>query len=52
MNISIEDLKTERQWRSATEYDKERFTNLLKLFENALQTGTYPCPHIRDRGGV
>lgn len=33
MNISINDLKTERQWRSATGYDKQRFTNLLNLFE-------------------
>lgn len=33
MNISIKDLKTERQWRSATGFDKERFINLLKNFE-------------------
>jgi hypothetical protein len=33
MNISINDLKTERQWRSATGYDKQRFTNLLNLFK-------------------
>lgn len=33
MNISIKDLKTERQWRSATGYDKERFSNLLNLFK-------------------
>lgn len=33
MNISIEDLKTERQWRSATGYNKDRFANLLNLFE-------------------
>ena len=33
MNISINDLKTERQWRSATGYNKQRFTNLLNLFE-------------------
>lgn len=33
MNISTDDLKTERQWRSATGYNKERFANLLNLFE-------------------
>ena len=33
MNISIKDLKTDRQWRSATGYNKKRFTNLLNLFE-------------------
>lgn len=33
MNISINDLKTERQWRSATGYNEARFKNLLNLFE-------------------
>ena len=33
MNISINDLKTDRQWRSATGYNKERFVNLLNLFQ-------------------
>ena len=33
MNISINDLNTERQWRSATGYNEERFKNLLNLFE-------------------
>lgn len=33
MNISTNDLKTERQWRSATGYNKQRFTNLLNLFK-------------------
>lgn len=33
MNISTKDLKTERQWRSATGYDEARFINLLNLFK-------------------
>lgn len=33
MNISISDLKTERQWRSVTGCNEERFKNLLNLFE-------------------
>lgn len=35
MNISTKDLTTERKWRSATGYDKERFGKLLSLFEKA-----------------
>lgn len=33
MKISINDLNTERQWRSATGYTKEKFLNLLAAFE-------------------
>lgn len=33
MKISIEELKTERQWRSATGYDQERFEKLLVIFK-------------------
>ena len=35
MKISINDLKTERQWRSATGYDKKRFDKLVPLVEKA-----------------
>lgn len=33
MKLSVKDLKTERQWRSATGLDENRFQNLLNLFE-------------------
>lgn len=33
MKISIQDLKTKRQWRASTGYDKEQFNELLLLFE-------------------
>lgn len=33
MRISINDLKTERQWRSATGYTEEKFRKLLEVFE-------------------
>lgn len=33
MKISINDLKNERQWRSSTGYDENRFRKLLTLFE-------------------
>lgn len=33
MKISIDDLKTERQWRSATGYTEEKFRKLLAFFE-------------------
>ena len=33
MKISTKDLTTERRWRSATGYDKERFSKLLSVFE-------------------
>jgi hypothetical protein len=33
MKITSSDLKTERQWRSATGFDKERFYKLLEGFE-------------------
>ena len=35
MKISTSDLKTERQWRSATGYDKKRFDKLIPLVEKA-----------------
>lgn len=35
MKLSIKDLKTERQWRSATGYDKKRFDKLISLIEKA-----------------
>ena len=35
MKISINDLKTDRQWRSATGYDKKRFDKLVPLMEKA-----------------
>jgi len=35
MNLKTEDLKNERQWRSATGYPEEKFTELLKLFTEA-----------------
>ncbi|GAB4023834.1 hypothetical protein GCM10028808_75090 [Spirosoma migulaei] len=35
MKLLITDLKTERQWRSATGLDQKRFTKLLRLFEKA-----------------
>lgn len=33
MKLSIDDLTTERQWRSATGYTKEKFLKLLAAFE-------------------
>jgi len=33
MKLSINDLTTERQWRSATGYTKEKFLKLLSVFE-------------------
>lgn len=33
MKICVEDLKTDRQFRSATGMDKERFYKLLPVFE-------------------
>ena len=33
MKISVDDLKTERQWRSATGYTEEKFQKLLAIFE-------------------
>lgn len=33
MKLSIDDLTTERQWRSATGYTKEKFLKLLATFE-------------------
>lgn len=38
MKITVSDLKTERQWRSATGYDQNRFEKLLPLFEAAYLT--------------
>jgi hypothetical protein len=35
MKITTSDLKTERQWRSATGFDKERFYKLLEGFEKS-----------------
>jgi hypothetical protein len=35
MKITSIDLKTERQWRSATGFDKERFYKLLEGFEKS-----------------
>ena len=35
MKISTNDLKTERQWRAATGYDKKRFDKLIPLVEKA-----------------
>ena len=34
MKISISELKSERQWRSATGYNQERFNKLLVNFES------------------
>ncbi len=34
MKISISDLKNDRQWRSSTGYDENRFKKLLTLFED------------------
>ncbi|WP_460958465.1 hypothetical protein [Spirosoma litoris] len=35
MQLLISDLKTERQWRSATGLEQKRFDKLLWLFEKA-----------------
>lgn len=35
MKLSVTDLKTDRQWRSATGLDKKRFCLLLSFFEKA-----------------
>ncbi|WP_199879951.1 helix-turn-helix domain-containing protein, partial [Arundinibacter roseus] len=40
--ISINDLKNERQWRSATGLNKERYIKLLKLFDSSYQN-TFGC---------
>lgn len=37
MKISINELKTDRQWRSATGYDKARFDKLFPIFETIYQ---------------
>lgn len=37
MKINIDDLKTERQWRSSTGYDQERFHKLLVIFARKYQ---------------
>jgi hypothetical protein len=37
MKLSTTDLKTDRQWRSATGLDKKRFMLLLPFFEEAYQ---------------
>ena len=37
MKLSTTDLKTDRQWRSATGLDKKRFMLLLSFFEKAYQ---------------
>ncbi len=37
MKLSTTDLKTDRQWRSATGLDKKRFNTLCVFFENAYQ---------------
>ena len=37
MKLSITDLKTDRQWRSATGLDKKRFHALLSFFERSYQ---------------
>lgn len=37
MKISINDLKTERQWRSSTVYNQKRFEKLLVEFERKHQ---------------
>ncbi|MPR31865.1 hypothetical protein [Salmonirosea aquatica] len=37
MKLSTTDLKTDRQWRSATGLDKRRFHLLLSFFEKAYQ---------------
>ena len=38
MKLSIDDLKNERQWRSATGLDQKRFAKLVALVENGYQT--------------
>ncbi|MBC3785322.1 hypothetical protein FHK02_1778, partial [Spirosoma sp. LMG 31448] len=35
MNLSIKALKTDRQWRSATGLDHQRFAKLLGWFEQS-----------------
>ena len=35
MNLKVEDLTTDRKWRSSTGYDKSRFYKLLELFKIA-----------------
>jgi len=37
MKLSINDLKTDRQWRSATGLDEKKFKELLPLFEEKYQ---------------
>lgn len=37
MKLDIKDLKSERQWRSATGYNQERFEKLLVLFDDKYQ---------------
>jgi hypothetical protein len=37
MKLSITDLRTDRQWRSATGLDKKRFRILLSFFESSYQ---------------
>jgi len=37
MKLSINDLKSDRQWRSAIGYDRARFEKLLVIFENSYE---------------
>jgi len=37
MNLSITNLKTDRQWRSATGLDQKRFAKLLVWFEQSYE---------------
>ncbi len=38
MKLSIDDLRNERQWRSATGLDQKRFVKLVLLVEDGYQT--------------
>lgn len=43
MNITIKNLRTDREWRATTGYSKEGFNELLKLFE---------LSYIKYKGGT
>jgi hypothetical protein len=43
MKLVIEDLKTDRQWRSATGFDKKKFEKLVIVYEQAYRE-LYGCP--------
>ena len=51
MKLQLSDLKTERQWRSATGYDQVRFEKLLVLFTSSYLS-LYGCSVATRQAGL